>query len=645
MTEHRQLAVVLFADIAGYTALMQKDENVALQVLQHFKDELITAVKDNDGQIIQFYGDGCLMVFNNAVNAIASAKTIQENLKKEPLVPARIGIHLGDVLHREGNIFGDCVNIASRIESMGVPGAILFSDAIRKQIRNKPEYKVRTLGEFEFKNVEEPMEVFALANDGFPVPRIELLEGKFKEKKEKKSIAVLPFINMGNDPEQEYFSDGMAEEILNSLTHINDLKVAGRLSSFQFKGKNIQLKEIGEKLGVGTVLEGSVRKQGNRVRITTQLINVADGYQLWSDRYDREIHDIFSVQEEIALAVTEALKITLLQKDREKITKTYTTNAQAYELYLKGLFNINKRGAYIFTSIQFFQKAIEADPEFALAYSLLADAHLLIATYGLMPPKQVMAKAKEKAEMAIKLDPTLCEPYHALGFYYTCIEWNWSKARKNFLHSIHLNQKYAEAHYRYGWNYLTWVEGDFHKAQQHGEIAVLHEPLSSICHATYCLILIAGGNLKEAANACSMGFELDPHSFLVIMAKGNFHTAMKEYDEAINACKTAMAISNRHHFAVNGLIWSYCMIGRNDEARQLMNELKERSTKEYIACTFTGISAAWLGDFDEAFDYFEKAFIDKDPIILTLKHLHWAPDELRKDPRYQNLLDRIGFPE
>src|SRR6185436_9346513 len=177
---------------------------------------------------------------------------------------------------------------------------------------------------------------------------------------------------------------------------------------------------------------------------------------------------------------------------------------------------------------------------------------LLIATYGLMPPKQVMTKGKEMAETAIKLDPSLCEPYHALGFYYTCIEWNWDKAKKNFLKSIQLNPKYAEAHYRYGWNYLTWVEGDFHRAQHHGELAVLYEPLSSICHATYSLILIAAGNYKEAKNACDMGIELDPNSFLCLMNKGSMHTALGQYEEAIEACKSAMAVSKRHHFAVNG---------------------------------------------------------------------------------------------
>jgi len=375
MTEHRQLAVVLFADIAGYTALMHEDEGTALQILQHFKEELFTTVKKNEGEIIQYFGDGCLMVFDNAANAVMSAKSIQENLRNEPKVPVRIGIHLGDVLYREGNIFGDCVNIASRIESMGVPGAILFSDAIKKQIKNKPEFIVSSLGEFEFKNVEEPMEIFALSNAGFPVPDPLYVNGKFKDGGPAKSVAVLPFDNLSKDPEQEYFSDGMAEEILNSLSHIKELKVAGRLSSFQFKDKNISLKEIGEKLAVKTVLAGSIRKQGTRVRITVQLINIKDGFQLWSGKYDREFNDIFSIQEEIALAVTEELKLKLLKKDRELILKTHTQNTEAYDEYLKGKFYLNRRGPYILTAMKHFQKATELDPEFALPFVGIADGN------------------------------------------------------------------------------------------------------------------------------------------------------------------------------------------------------------------------------------------------------------------------------
>ncbi len=280
MPESRHLAVIMFTDIVGYTAMMQHDESQALIILNRFKTILNQKVAEFQGELIQYYGDGSLIIFTNAVDAVSCAGMLQEDFMNEPHVPVRIGIHLGDIIHKEGNIFGNCVNITSRIESMGVPGAVLVSEPVHEQIKNKPAFRFHSLGSFDFKNVEEPMEIFSLSVNNFPALRREDLSGKTSESKTIKSIAVLPFVNMSNDPAQEYFSDGMAEEIINSLSHLKDLNVAGRTSSFQFKGKSVDLRHVGKKLSVNTVLEGSVRKQGNRLRITAQLINVEDGYHL-----------------------------------------------------------------------------------------------------------------------------------------------------------------------------------------------------------------------------------------------------------------------------------------------------------------------------------------------------------------------------
>jgi TolB-like protein/Tfp pilus assembly protein PilF len=645
MTEQRRLAVIMFADIAGYTAMMQQNEETALESLNRFKDALYANVKEFQGEIIQFYGDGCLSVFTSAADAVSCAKMLQEKFMKPPVVPVRIGIHLGDVIFKEGNVFGDCVNITSRIESMGIPGAVLVSDAIKNQIKNKPEFRLTTLGNYEFKNIEEPMEIFALANSGFPIPNPENINGKFKERKPGKSIAVLPFKNMSNDPEQEYFSDGVAEEILNSLTHLNDLKVAGRISSFQLKGKNASLKEIGETLGVKTVLEGSVRKHGSRLRITAQLINVDDGFHLWSERFDREMNDIFSIQDEIALSVTEALKLTLLRKDREIMIKNHTQNLQAYELYLKGIFYLNKRGASLLLARQYFQQAIDLDPDFALAYSGYADSNLFMATYGLAPPKQVLPKAKQSAERALQLDPLLCEPYCSLGYYYACFEWNWKDAEKNFLKSIELNPRYCHTHSWYMWTYLSLIKGRFNEAEKHCQAALKLEPLSATLYGTYSLILHTAGKLNEALAVCKAGIELDAYSFLCQVNKGIVSMELHQYEEAIASYTFVLNISRRHHFAVNGLIWNYCETGELEKARELMNELKERSEKEYIANMFTGMSAAYLNDLDQAFEYLEKAFHDRDPLLLTLRYEKWGPPNLRNDPRFQKFTDRIGFPQ
>lgn len=644
MTGTRQLAVIMFTDIVGYTAMMQQDESAALLVMNKYKDSLQRNVGQFDGEIIQYFGDGGLMIFKNSNDAVSCAVSLQEDFLKGPEVPVRIGIHLGDIIYKEGNIFGDCVNITSRVESMGIPGAVLISESVQKQVKNQSAFKLVSLGKFEFKNVEGPMEIFALAINNFQVPRREDIQGKFKDHRRIKSIAVLPFVNMSNDPEQEYFGDGIAEEIINSLSHVQDLNVAGRTSSFQFKGRNMDLREAGAKLSVHHVLEGSVRKQGNRLRITAQLVNVADGYHLWSERYDREINDVFGIQDEIALAITEKLLITLMKKERELVTKSYTQNAEAYQLYLKGRFYLERRGASLITSLQCFQKAIELDPDFALAYTGHSDTNLLLATYGLVSPDKVMPQAKRSAERALELDPTLCQPYCSLGYYYAFYDWNWTEAKKNFLRSLDLNPKYADGHFRYGMNYLACVEGDFSEAAEHGETAIKLEPLSSICYANYALILHAAGKFSEALKLCQAGIELDANSFICHIAAVKTQLAMGQIEAATSSYESAMRLTNRHSFAVNAQIWTYCAKGETEKARNLMNELKERSGTEYIAKTFTGISAAYLGDLDEAFHFLEKAYLERDPILMIIKYEACIPQALRSDPRFQKLLDKIGFP-
>ncbi|MEP7165666.1 MAG: adenylate/guanylate cyclase domain-containing protein [Ferruginibacter sp.] len=644
MPASRQLAVIMFTDIVGYTAMMQHDESQALIYLNCYKDALNQRVKQFNGELIQYFGDGGLVIFNNSADALSCAGALQQDLREEPTVPVRIGIHLGDIIYKEGNIFGDCVNITSRIESMGIPGTVLLSGTVQQQVKNKPEFKFSSLGSFDFKNVNEPMEIFALATNNLPVPTRDELTGKFRQQKHIKSIAVLPFVNMSNDPEQEYFSDGMTEEIINSLAHVKELNVAGRTSSFQFKGKNTDLREIGKMLNVNTILEGSVRKQGNKLRITVQLINVEDGYHLWSEKYDREIHDVFAIQDEIALTTTEKLRVILQENDRDLITKSYTQNTAAYELYLKGRFYTMRRGPSLITGIHFFQKAIELDPGFALAHSAYADANLLIATYGFMHPEKVMTIARRSAERALELDPTLSESYCCLGYYYTCYEWDWEKGRKNFLRSIELNPRYAEGHFRYGWNYLTCVEGDFGEAEKQGETAIELEPLSSLCYANHSLMLYSAGKFNDALAVCKTGIELDANSFLCYANAGRIQMALQQYTDAIFSCESAMKFSNRHHFIINELIWILCISGDSTAAGKLMDELKERSATEYIAKTFTGISAAYLGNLDEAIAYLEKAFEERDPILLMLKYERLVPVLLREDPRFKNILARIGFP-
>jgi pentatricopeptide repeat protein len=299
---------------------------------------------------------------------------------------------------------------------------------------------------------------------------------------------------------------------------------------------------------------------------------------------------------------------------------------------------------YILKGAEYFQKAIDLDSEFALAHAGLADCYSLMASYGLVPPRTVMHKIKEAAETAIRLDDSICEPYCSMGFYYVSIEHNWKEAKKNFLQSLELNPNYAQAHYWYGWNYLAWIEGNFEEARKHGKLAISLEPLSSICYAIYSRILLDCANYQEALEASQKGLELEPNAYLCQLNEGNSYLFLNQYEQAESAFEVALKISQRHHYAINGLIWAYCKLGKRREAKALYKELKERSKSEYVGQTFTAISAAYLGELGEAIECLEKAYDDLDPVIVTVKNSNWFPNNLTQEERFQNLVHKI-YPE
>lgn len=336
----RQLAAIMFADMTGYTAMMHEDEQKAKILRDRQRQTLEDLIPGNSGKIIQYFGDGTLSIFDSAIDAVKSAIEIQKELQREPKVLLRIGIHSGDIVYDNQGVYGDCVNIASRIEALSVPGAVLISDKVFDEVKNQTGIKTRLLGRFNLKNVKRQVEVYAIANEGLLIPTPVQIGVKAGT---EKTIAVLPFVNMSADPENEYFSDGISEEILNALTRVDGLQVTARTSSFSFKGKNEDVRQIGTKLGVSTILEGSVRRSGKKIRITAQLINTADGYHIWSEVYDTDLEDIFQVQDEISVKILNRLKENFAEvKKTEHIIKAPTENLDAYNLYLKGRYHWNK---------------------------------------------------------------------------------------------------------------------------------------------------------------------------------------------------------------------------------------------------------------------------------------------------------------
>jgi tetratricopeptide (TPR) repeat protein len=365
----------------------------------------------------------------------------------------------------------------------------------------------------------------------------------------------------------------MAEEIVNSLSHIKDLKVAGRSSSFQFKGKNIDTKEVAEKLHVLTVLEGSVRKQGNRLRITVQLINAEDGYNLWSERYDREIDDIFALQDEIALTITEKLKITLLEKEKAIIQKDPAENKEAYDLYLKGRFYLNKRGAGIIKGLEYFQQALEKDPSLTLAYTGMADTYYLLAFWSIMPPHDAMPKARQYAEKAIQLQSSQAEAYTALAFISTFYDWNWTEAKKQFQHAFELNPNYAWAHYWYSY-YLSFVERKYEESIREAKSLAEHlEPLVPLFHHALSVMYICAGRFEDGLRASEMAIELDANSFFSYRGLGLSLAGLNKYAEAIEALKTAVLLSLRQPLPLVELSWVYSLSGNESEVQKILDEL------------------------------------------------------------------------
>ena len=442
----RQLVAILFADMTGYTALMQENEQLARIKRQRLKEVLENSITQFNGKILQYYGDGSLSIFNSAIDGVRCGISMQQQLRIEPRVDVRIGIHTGDVTVEDSAIYGDGVNLASRIESMAVAGSVFISEKVFDEIKNQENINAREMGYFELKNIKQPVRIFAIANEGIVVPSRDHLQGKTKQPDNR--LAVLPFVNMSPDPENEYFSDGITEELLNALTKVSGLQVTSRTSAFAYKGKNDDVRDIAIKLNVDKILEGSVRKSGNRVRITAQLINAADGYHIWSENYDRDLTDIFQVQDEISGIIANRLRenLTTVQKSIP-LVKAATTNVTAYTLYLKGLHYWNKLtppDARI--AIECFEQAIAIEPNYAQAYALTAGTYGYLGAIGQMSPHRAFEIVHRYADKALQLDSSIAESHIAKACAYLFYEWEWQPAYDSLQNALRINPGVTEAY-------------------------------------------------------------------------------------------------------------------------------------------------------------------------------------------------------
>ena len=417
----RRLSAIMAADVVGYSRLMGANEVGTLTSLREHRAELIDpCIADHQGRIVKLTGDGMLVEFASVVSAVDCAVDVQREMRvrnaaipEERRIEFRIGINLGDVIVEGDDIFGDGVNVAARIESVAKPGGVAVSSSVRENVGNKLDLTYEDTGEQELKNIGFPVRVFnVVLGSGAAKPK-GVAEAEVAEA-DKPSIAVLPFNNMSDDPGQEFFSDGITEDIITDLSKVSGLFVVGRNTSFLYKGKPIQLQQVAAELGVKFILEGSVRKAGDRVRVTGQLIDGATGGHLWADRFDRDLTDIFAIQDEITQTIVDQLKIKLLPKEKKAITQAPTANVEAYSFYLKGrqLFHHSTK-AFLMLARQMFARAVELDPAYARAYAGIANCDSRLSGWYNAPIAgwEILALT----DKALSLDPNLAEAHAARG--------------------------------------------------------------------------------------------------------------------------------------------------------------------------------------------------------------------------------------
>ena len=589
---------------------MEESETQALHLLGEFRQVAGRTIQEYSGEIIDTVGDGLFAAFGSAVEAVHAAVALQKELAahnrreagRQPLL-VRIGIHLGDLLQEGGHLFGSGVNVASRIEPLAPPGGIYVSGEIYQQVRNQKGLSFRDLGERQLRNIKEPVRIYDVVSG-----EEEAESKRLEAPTALRAIAVLPFQNMSADPENEYFSDGMTEEIITRLSKIRELKVASRSTVFRYKGKGIDPRDVGRELGVGSVLEGSVRKLGNRLRITGQLINAADGFHLWSEAYDRNLDDLFKIQDEVSERIAQALRVNLTEAERVQISATPTESIEAYDYYCRGrhLFYQYTRGGNR-AAINMYLKALELDENYALAYAGLSLCYAQLISRGWDENPIWLDKAQDAALRALGIDQSLAQAHFALGFVYEMKE-DWDREEGAMRRVLLLDPNHAHAHDSLGDVY--YHRDQLEDAMSEYQTALRLDPFHPRALVQVAATYQKAGQYRAAIAQLRRTSEILP-DFVDAEGLGDLHRSRGNYEEALQAYKRALAIDPANIDAKVGLGLSYAAMRRFEEGEQIAKELLESSNKpreENADYQFlVGMLHRARGDYEKAITFLENA--------------------------------------
>lgn len=672
----RRLAAIMFTDMVGYSKLTQLNEALALQLLEEHRALLRPLFARYDGREIETAGDAFFVEYNSAVEAVNCAIEIQKTLharngkvEKENNITLRIGLHIGDVVYLDQHVHGDGVNIAARLEPLAVPGGICISEDVARQIRNKISYPVVKAGAEKLKNISMPMDVYCIALPWLQAPaahknrtgRKKLLawiggsvavlilaatfffshDGVMASSNTRHRLAVLPLKNISDDVHDEYFADGLTEELISSIGRIGGLSVIARTSTMKYKQTDKDIGQIGRELMVGTVLEGSVRKMQNKARITVQLIDVAKQENLWSQDYDRELSDIFSIQSEIATSIAKELKLRLVESGNRK-DHSITENMEAYQEYLIGKHFLNQRTSEsIQTGVQHFERAIAHDPNFTLPYPALAYSYTLIgaAGYGGSNRELTDNSAKKAVNTALKLDSGMAEAYAASGYVKFRLDWDWDGAEADFKKAIELKPAYATAHEWYAL-YLA-VRGRQEEALREIKLAYELDPLSSSVNTGMARIYHFSNELEKALSQIQRTLKIDPSYGEAHFTAGMTYYKMKDYSSAHREMSKAIELSGRRPVMLALLATNYIKQKKPAEARKILKELEEAPVNNDKLYAIAVIKIA-MGDFDDSFEIMEKLVKEKYGVMIYLK-VQREYLEFSNHPRFLKILREIGI--
>jgi adenylate cyclase len=636
----RQLVCIMFTDVVGYTEAMGLDEERALGILKQNREIQKPLVNKHGGVFIKELGDGVLATFSSVTNAVQAAAEILLQVKEKTSFNLRIGIHLSEVLFENGDVFGDGVNIASRIQSKAAVGSILVSESVQKNLTNKKGLVLNYVDAVELKNVKQPVSIYEVTiTPDFEIKPITAIEQpKTIVIKKEKSIAVLPFLNLSNDSEQEYFSDGVAEDIIITLSSIQDLKVVGRRSSFAFKGQNISTQQLGQALGAATILEGSVRKMGNKLRVNTELINAADGKQLWAQKYDREIVDIFEIQDDIANSIAQNLKLNFFADN----TKVNNTNLEAYELLLEGRFQVERYVEGFEKALVCFSKAIEIDPNYAEAYAELSKLHLLLTMNLFHAPSFGFETARHFAEKALALNNELGAAHYVLGQINFWYNWDFAQSKLHYEQAEQSKQGFYFSGVVIDPWYYAFVHGDFNAAVKAIEKILETDPLSLHANLHLGYFYTYGLQFDKAIAVLNKILSFVP-TFSEAERMLAFNYLFKgELATGLQHAEKAAKLSHDMGWAQNTYIIALALNGQKEKAEMLTKEYEITKGPVHTSPIGIGLIYSSLGQLDKAFDYFQKGIDKKDIWAVALKY---SPDFmlLRNDPRFEALVKQIPY--